>query len=53
MPSFYPVVDGGLGPYTRPMIPVAPGVALDENEIELTFIEAQNVALIQKFEKAP
>jgi ribosome-associated protein len=40
MPQFYPVVPRGSEPYTRPMIPVAPGVALDENEIELTFIRA-------------
>lgn len=40
MLSFYPVVDRGAGPYTRPMIPVAPGIVLDENEIELNFIRA-------------
>jgi ribosome-associated protein len=35
-----PVVRGEGEPYTRPMIPVAPGIALDENEIELNFIRA-------------
>src|SRR5690349_6329062 len=34
------VVRGQWSPYTRPMIGIGPGVTLDENEIELSFIRA-------------
>ncbi len=30
----------GGAPYTRPVISIAPGISLDENEIELSFIRA-------------
>lgn len=30
----------GCAPYTRPVIQVTPGIVLDENEIELSFIRA-------------
>src|SRR5690348_15441799 len=35
-----PVVPAGRPSYTPPMIAIAPGIDLDENEIELTFIRA-------------